>query len=274
LGEAKYYSQRGSIFDNPFLPEEDLKIRADILGESDEKLKQQVLYGEFIDFEGLAFSGEQLENAFKEELPLRQGFLDDHRYVTAWDLGRQTDFTVGVTMDISERPWRMVRFDRLNKVPWEQIYSLISQVRDEYHCNWAYIDATGPGGDVIEEEMLKRQIPVVGVKTATKNAKMSLINGVQAAFDEGRLVVGEYEVMDHNGVIKRQPRLQSPGEGEWGLVRLPMEKQLLVELELYMLDDKKLVQDSVFALALAIAAARETEYLTEPAIGGLYYGGS
>ena len=274
LGEGSYYSQRGSIFDNPYLPEEDLRIRADILAESDERLKQQVLYGEFIDFEGLAFSSEQLENAFDASLDARQPFLDDHRYVTAWDLGRQTDFTVGVTLDITNRPWRMVRFDRLNKVPWESIYSLISQVRSDYHCNWAYIDATGPGGDVIEEEMLKRRIPVVGVKTASKNAKMSLINGIQAAFDEGRLVVGEYEVMDHNGVLKRHPRLQSPGEGEWGMVRLPMEKQLLIELELYMLDDKKLVQDSVFALGLAIAAARETEYLTEPAIGGLFYGGS
>ena len=40
-----------------------------------------------------------------------------------------------------------------------------------------------------------------------------------------------------------------------------------------MLDDKKLVQDSVFALALAVAAARETEYLVEPAMGGLFYEG-
>ncbi len=274
LEEPNYYSQRGSIFDNPYLPEEDLKIRADILAESDEKLKRQVLYGEFIDFEGLAFTGDQIENAFDEELPERQEFLDDHRYVTAWDLGRQTDFTVGITLDISERPWRMVRYDRLNKVPWEQIYTLISTVRDAYSCQWAYIDATGPGGDVIEEEMLKRRIPVIGVKTASKNAKMSLINGIQAAFDEGRHVVGEYEVMDHNGVIKRQPRLETPGEGEWGLLRLPMEKQLLIELELYMFDDRKLVQDSVFALGLAVAAARETEYLEKPAIGGLYYGGA
>jgi hypothetical protein len=273
VGESKYYSQRGSIFDNPYLPEEDLKVRADILGESDEKLKQQVLYGDFIDFEGLAFSSEQLENAFDGGLAERESYKADHRYVTAWDLGRVTDFTVGVTLDITDRPWRMVRFDRLNKVPWEQIYALIKNVRAEYHCSWAYIDATGPGGDVVEEELLKRQIPVVGVKTASAAAKTSLINGLQAAFDHERQIEGEYEVMDHNGVIKRHPRLQAPKEGDWGLVRLPMEKQLLVELELYMLDDKKLVQDSVFALALAVAAARETEYLTEPAIGGLYYGG-
>ncbi len=273
LEEPNYYSQKGSIFDNPYLPVEDLKIRADILGESNEKLKQQVLYGEFVDFEGLAFTSEQLENAFDEDIPLRTPYQADHRYVTAWDLGRQTDWTVGVTLDISERPWRMVRFDRLNKVPWEQIYNLIKDVRNEYECMWAYIDATGPGGDVIEEEMLKRRIPVVGVKTSSANAKLSLINGIQAAFDEGRKVEGEYEVMDHNGVIKRHPRLQAPGEGDWGTLRLPMEKQLLIELELYMMDDKKLVQDSVFALGLAVAAARETEYISPPVVGGLYYEG-
>jgi hypothetical protein len=197
--------------------------------------------------------------------------VDGNRYVTAWDLGRQTDFTVGVTLDISHRPWQMVRFDRLNKVPWEQIYHLISDVRSEYRCNWAYIDATGPGGDVVEEEMLKRGIPVSGAKINTKAAKLSLINGLQAAFDEGRKEEGEYEVMDESGIISRRTRLQAVNEGEWGLLRLPEEKQLISELEIYQLDDKKLVQDSVFALALAVAAARETEYLVEPAMGGLYF---
>jgi hypothetical protein len=54
---------------------------------------------------------------------------------------------------------------------------------------------------------------------------------------------------------------------------MPEEPQLISELEIYQLDDKKLVQDSVFALALAVAAARETEPLTEPVLGGLYYEG-
>jgi len=271
LQEEGYYSQRGSIFDNPYLNEEDLKMRARILSESNEKLRQQVLYGEFIDYEGLAFTGDQIANAIDPRLPERTPYIEGHHYVTAWDLGRITDWTVGITLDITRRPWEMVRFDRLNRVPWEQIYNIISDVRKEYNVNWATIDATGPGGDVVEEEMLKRGIPINAVKISNAASKLSLINGIQAAFDEGRRQDGEAEVMDHAGVITRRSRLQEPNEGEWGLLRLSEEKQLIAELEIYMLDDKKLIQDCVFALGLAVAAARDTEYLGEPALGGLYY---
>jgi hypothetical protein len=269
-----FYSQRGAIFDNPHLPREDLEMRAKLLAGSDEKLRQQVLYGEFIDFEGLAFTGDQLENAFREELPLEpMPPRPDRRYVTAWDLGRTNDWTVGVTLDITERPWTLVRFDRLNKVPWEEIYALIGRVRNEYDARWAYIDGTGPQGDVIEEEMLKRKIPVQAVKTNTKSAKIELINGVQTALDENRSVIGTTEVLDHTGIITKKASLEEPREGEWGLLRMPKHKPLLTELEIYQLDDKKLTQDSVFALALAVAAAREMEYVRPPAIGGLYWNG-
>jgi len=275
-GERKvdgYYSQRGSIFDNPYLPKEDLDVRARLLAGSDAKLRAQVLYGEFIDFEGLAFTADQLENAIREELPAEVPPREDRRYITAWDLGRTNDWTVGVTLDITSRPWHLVRYDRLNRVPWEQIYALIGRVRTDYGCRWAYIDATGPQGDVIEEEMLKRKIPVQGVKTNTKNAKLALINGIQAAFDEGRRVLGETEVMDHAGVIVSKPRLEEPRSGEWGLIRMPLIAQMRTELEMYQLDDKKLVQDSVFALGLAVAAAREMEYVRPPVIGGLHWSG-
>jgi hypothetical protein len=272
-GVEGYYSQRGSIYDNPYLPKEDLDIRARLLAGSDERLKNQVLYGEFIDFEGLAFTGDQLENAIREDIPVEVPPQQDHRYVTAWDLGRTNDFTVGITLDITRRPWHLVRYDRLNKVPWEQIYALIGEVQRDYKCRWAYIDATGPQGDVIEEELLKRKIPVQGVKTNTKSAKLALINGIQAAFDEGRRVEGQTEVMDHTGLVVTRPRLQEPREGEWGLLRLPLIPQLRNELEIYQLDDKKLVQDSVFALGLAVAGARELEGVRPAVIGGLYWSG-
>lgn len=272
-GVDGYYSQRGSIFDNPYLPREDLEMRERLLAGSDEKLRQQVLYGEFIDFEGLAFTGDQLENAFRPELPMEVPPQPGRRYVTAWDLGRTNDWTVGITLDITSRPWHLVRYDRLNKVPWESIYNLIGQVREMYDCRWAYIDATGPQGDVIEEEMLKRRIPVSAVKTNTKNAKIALINGVQTAFDENRRVVGETDVLTHDGLLVKKAKMEEPGEGEWGLLRMPEQKQLMTELESYQLDDKKLVQDSVFALGLAVAGAREMEYVSNPVIGGLYWDG-
>jgi hypothetical protein len=274
-----YYSQRGTIFDNPHLPAEDLQMRSRLLEASDERLRAQVLYGEFVDFGGLAFSEEQVENSLERDLvasdPLEPGVFEwpklDRRYVTAWDLGRVTDYTVGVTLDITRRPWRLVRFDRLNKVPWEQIYGLMESVRKLYGVQWVTIDATGPQGDVIEEELLKRGVPVNAVRTAGKAQKLTLINGLQAAFDDGRRVLGEYEVLEADGTLRRRPRLQAPHEGNWGLLRIPDIPQLSAELETYMLDDKALVQDSVFALGLAVAEARDTEPLGPAALGGIHW---
>jgi len=135
-GVDGYYSQRGSIWDNPFLPPEDIKVRDKLLSSANAKIRLQVLEGEFVDFEGLAFSRDQQDNAFDKNLPAHQDYVQGHRYVTAWDLGRTTDYTVGVTLDITKRPWVMVDYTRLNRVPWEEIYSTIDRVRVAYHCRY------------------------------------------------------------------------------------------------------------------------------------------
>lgn len=269
-GAKGYYSQRGSIYDNPFLPEDDIKMRDALLASANPKVREQVLYGQFVDFEGLSFTRDQLDNAFVGALPTKIAWETGHRYVTAWDLGRTTDYTVGSTLDITKRPWVLVDFVRLNKVAWETIYATIESVRAEYHCRWAVIDGTGPQGDVIEEEMTKRGIPVDAVKLNTKQVKVDLINTLQTALDEGRQTTGEYETIDESGMMHRHPELEAPGEGNWGLLRLPEHTQLMDEMGLYMMNDRGLVQDSVISLALACAAAYEMESIAPAAIGGLW----
>ncbi len=270
LGMPGYYAQKGSIYDNPYLPPEDIKMRDQMLASADLKLRQQVLFGEFMDFEGLAFTRDQLNNAFDPEMPHETPYEKGHKYITAWDLGRTTDFTVGCTLDITHRPWRLVNFQRLNKVPWETIYAVIESVRAQYHCRYATIDATGPQGDVIEEEMTKRGIPVDSVKLNTKQIKIDLINHIQTALDDGRHSAGTYETMDVSGMVHTLPKLEAPGEGEWGLLRLPMIQQLMDELGLYRIDDHDLVQDSVMSLGLAVVAAYDMEAVRPPVLGGLY----
>jgi len=272
-GERKvkhYYSQRGSIYDNPFLSREDVEMRDQLLASGNPKLREQVLYGSFVDFAGLAFTQDQMHNAFREDLRESKPYIKGHKYVTAWDLGRQNDFTVGITLDYTERPWRLVKYERLNKVAWESIYSMIERTRQEYHCRWATIDGTGPGGDVIEEEMSKRGIPIDSVKTNTSGLKVELINGLQTALDEGREVVGEYETVDESGMVHKHPQMEEAREGNWGILRMPPIVQLMDEMGMYKLDDKKLVQDSVFALALAVKSAYDAEYVRAPVFGGLY----
>jgi hypothetical protein len=271
-GTPGYFSMRGSIYDNPHLPREDIEMRDRLLASADPKIRRQVLDGEFVDFTGLAFTRDQRDNAFDPAMPHHVDYVDGHRYVAAWDLGRQTDFTVGCVLDITERPWKLVSFTRLNKVAWEEIYSTIDRVAKEYHVKWSRIDATGPGGDVIEEELTKRKIQVDPHKTSSRANKLDIINGLQAALDDNRQVVGMSETVDDNGQTIRHPILEGPGEGNWGLLRLPCVSQLMDEMGIYSIDDKNIpFTDSVISLALAVDLARETVGTGAPVLGGLFW---
>jgi hypothetical protein len=270
-GVEGYYSQRGSIFDNPHLPIEDLKMRDRMLASGDPKLREQVLFGEFVDYSGLAFSRDQLDQAVDLKMPLKTEFQKGHVYVTAWDLGRQTDFTVGCTLDVTEKPWRLVDFTRLNKVSWEEIYATVKRVREEYDCSFAYIDGTGPMGDVVEEELRKRDVPVWSIKMSSRVTKTDLINTLQNCMDEGRQASAQRVIVDEHGRDSMNPVLEPPG-GDWGWLRIPPHTQLLDELGLYRFDDKKLVQDSVIALAMAVKAAYDRDAVGPPVLGGFFGG--
>ena len=271
-GTSGYYSQRGSIYDNPFLPVEDIRMRDQLLMSADPKIRKQVLEGEFVDFSGLAFTRDQRDNAFDPSMAQSEPPIDGHRYLVAFDLGRQTDFTVGIVLDVTEKPWRLVHYVRLNKVAWEEIYATIDRVTKEYRCKFARIDATGPGGDVIEEEMTKRGIKVDPFKTSTRASKLDIINGLQSALDENRQVTGEFESKDDNGVTIVHPVLEGPGEGNWGMLRLPCISQLMDEMGIYSIDDKNIpFTDSVMSLALVTDLAREMEGVGPPLLGGMYW---
>jgi hypothetical protein len=271
-GTPGYYSQRGSIYDNPYLPREDIEMRDRLLASADPKIRRQVLEGEFVDFSGLAFTRDQRDNAFDPAMPHWEPYQEGHKYLVAFDLGRTTDFTVGIVLDVTTRPWRMVSYTRLNKVAWEEIYATIDRVSKEYRCKFARIDATGPQGDVIEEEMVKRGIKVDPFKTSTRAAKLDIINGLQSALDEGRQVIGEIEAVDDNGATIRHPVLEEPGDGDWGLLRLPTISQLMDEMGIYSIDDKNIpFTDSVMALALVTDLAREMEGIAPPVIGGMFW---
>lgn len=268
-GVKGYYCQRGSVFDNPYLPAEDIKRRDELLAHADPRIRDQVIYGAFVSLEGMAFTQDQMDNTFDPDLPAHQDYKPGHRYVQAWDLGRQTDFTVGITLDITKTPWVLVDFVRLNKVPWETIYELIDEKRKEYHVLLPRIDATGIG-DVVEEELAKRGIVVDPFKISTRTIKTNMINALQTAMDYGRPVIGERDQLDEAGHLYKVPDHMAPQEGDWGLLRLPAITQLVDEMGVYQLDDKDLTQDCVMALAMAVHYAWDMAGLEEPIQGGLF----
>lgn len=292
-GVAGYYTQRGSIFDNPHLPAEDIKRRDELLRHADPRLREQVIYGEFVSMEGMAFTKDQLDNLFVPGQPFSAPYQPGHRYVQAWDLGRRTDWTVGITLDRTPRciygehppyascpvaqgrvcelrPFTLADFQRLNKVPWETIYELIRDKAKEYHVYQPIIDGTGPLGDVVEEELTKRGVFVDAMRVSTRGLKTDLVNTLQSALDYGRQQVGERLWLDEAGVEQRIPDLEPPGTGNWGLLRLPPIPQLVDEMGVYQLDDKDLTQDCVMALALAVKGIYDGVLLSEPVPGSIY----
>lgn len=267
-GVKGYTAQRGSVFDNPHLPSEDIKRRDELLAHADPRIRDQVIYGEFVSMSGMAFTQDQLDNLFVEGMPTHVDYIEGHRYVQAWDLGRITDFTVGGTFDVTTKPYPLVDFVRLNKVPWETQYGIIKAKRDEYRVQLPIIDATGPQGDVIEEDLWNHEVMVDGFKISTGAIKTDLINTLQAALDEGREVIGTRDEFDEAGNLRKTPDHEPAGVGDWGLIRLPPIPQLVDEFGRYQIDDKKLQQDCVMMVALATKAM--DQMLEKPIMGGLY----
>jgi hypothetical protein len=134
-------------------------------------------------------------------------------YITAWDIGRRADATVGVTLDVSAEPWQLVAYERLLGVPYPAIQQRI-ELRHAAYPGEHWIESNGVGDPVMENLHVS-----VDPFTTTRKSKADAITALALAHEQGTL---------KHGV-----------------------KQLAVECQLYQWDDKDLIQDSVMAAAIA-----------------------
>ena len=137
-----------------------------------------------------------------------------HRYVTGWDLARKKDYTVGITLETTKLPARVVAFERFRGKPWPLVGERIEQKSKSFSGN-TRIDSTGVGDPV--EQFLN--VPVEGF-IFTPRSKLNLIQNLVLAMEQGQIV-------------------------------FPNIPQLVEELREYRWVDKSLTTDCVMALALA-----------------------
>ncbi len=136
-----------------------------------------------------------------------------HHYITAWDIGRRADATVGVTLDVTVEPWQLVAYERLLGVPYPAIQRRIEQRHHDYPGEH-WIESNGVGDPVMENLNVN-----VEPFTTTRKSKADAITALALSHEQSKL---------KHGV-----------------------KQLAVECQLYQWDDKDLIQDSVMAAAIA-----------------------
>ena len=143
---------------------------------------------------------------------------EGRRYITGWDIGRRRDATVGITLDTTILPYQVINYERLMRAPYAQIGSAIDSTAGHY--GETVVESNSIGDPVIEG-LTARVRPFVTTAKTKAAALQRLVRAV-----------------------------------EGGGVKCGVE-QVLGELKGYQWDDQNIVQDSVMALAIALADQRE-----------------
>lgn len=224
--EKRGFVMHGSTFENSHLARnylDDLKR-----GLSASRFAQH-LQGRFTSFEGRLFPEEIINRcligaseSFSEQ-GIPKGF-----YIHGWDLARKVTHTVGVTIDASEQPFRIVEIARMQR-EWPQTIQAIKDRHNKYG-GITIIDSTGLG-DVVLAELA--DIGAVGFNFGGGNRDLLLANLERAIF-AGEIVWPHLELPDDDG-------------GTWSLTD-----------EIRAMDGSyQYVGDGVCALALALWQIRE-----------------
>lgn len=162
------YVQFGDSRDNPYLAEKAIKARLNNLPA--DRVEQNIA-GRFIDNDRTVFSTEDIDLALRDKtLSAPQ---QDRHYISGWDLARKQTHTVGMTFDVTEKPYRLAAFDRFNNRDWGDVVSAIRRRQAEYGAKLV-IDATGLG-DVIVSEL--GDLAVEGV-VFTERTKSDLLGNL------------------------------------------------------------------------------------------------
>ncbi len=159
--------------------------------------------------------------------------VKNHRYIQGVDPGISHDATWAITLDITNRS--KIRGVRIRKRGGKQSISAVVNMVREGHLLYSQdgafcttiVDSTGLGGRLFQQEFSMIR-PLRGFDFGgTKAKKVELLNDLKAVIDKGQL--------------------ELPMGGAWD----ELKRQLLA----YRLDDKKLEQDAVMALAIAVRHA-------------------
>ena len=139
------YVQNGSCLQNNFISKEYVEQKMKSL--SQRKINQNIL-GQFVEEENQLIKEEQIVRAMSNSSGLSSA-IPGHTYVVGWDLGRKQSFTVGVTIDISVRPYQIVAFERFQQ-DWKITCEIIRKKTKDYP-GLVILDATGLGDVILSE---------------------------------------------------------------------------------------------------------------------------
>ncbi len=226
LHPKEFFLLTGSNRENPHISEEARNKFTQNM------TKDQILVhieGEDIDAGGYVFKAENVEAGREPSLDLiehrkneryvHRHFTPGHRYVDGWDIATKKDYLVGITIDITDKPFKLVAFERYHKIPWAYVYDRIRERHREYK-SFKKIDVTGVG-DHLPEELADLTDFILPINFAKPKIKTNIIIAGQKALEDRTIIY-------------------------------PHIPPLIEQLTFYEWDDKNLETDCVIAFCLAL----------------------
>jgi ribosomal protein L37AE/L43A len=217
--DGMFYTQRGSMYENTFLPQQAIK---DIERIADPILRRQIIEGEHVETGEKYFGYERVQNAVDESLELQeQGVHDDkgqsRKYVTVVDFaGGESvwaDYTVILVIDYTDEPYKVVYFNRFKggDIPIPMQYKLVEEVKTKF-SGQLIIDSSALGGKNALA-FLSHLMPIS--YDTLQRLKAEMLASLKIAFDGGQSE-------------KRRRNKDRDEKGnwtdkvaDWGLIRIP-----------------------------------------------------
>lgn len=143
--QTRGFVQIGDSRENPYISSQAIKLRLRNLPA--DRIAQNIA-GQFIDNSQTIFSSADIDCAMEQAT--KSSWRPDRKYISGWDLARKQTHTVGMTFDVTEKPFRMVACQRFNNRDWADVITTIRRVQAEYRSSLV-VDATGLGDVILSE---------------------------------------------------------------------------------------------------------------------------
>jgi len=188
------YVQNGDSRENPHISKDYLARKLKSLSPS--KIEQNIK-GLFIDDANQVIKEEYIRNAMNLSTGLSEP-IRGHRYCHGWDLARKRTFTVGITLDITQKPYQVVALERFQR-DWKDVYAAIRRRHKEYGGE-VIIDSTGLG-DVVLSELSNIKPQGFNFGERGGKAKSELIANLETMHALGRIAYPYIEQIQEDGEL-------------------------------------------------------------------------
>jgi phage terminase large subunit-like protein len=174
-GEEGWQSWTFPTSSNPFIAKEEIEAAKRDLPEM---IFRQEYLAEFIDDAGGVFRRVQ-EAAVLEPKEYEEG----KQYIAGVDVAASVDFTVVTVLDAETKD--QVYLDRFNRVDYPVLIDRLEAIYHRYHLTSMVVESNSIGRPVIDE-LVARGLNIVPF-TTTSATKQSIIQNLQAAFENGQI---------------------------------------------------------------------------------------